>query len=418
MSVSMSDEFSTFDQRAQIKVCGVGGGGGNAVARMIEAGLSDVDFITINTDAQALKSSTAGTRLQIGTEISGGLGAGAKPQTGSAAAEADRERIREVIHGADMVFLTAGLGGGTGTGAVPIIAQEAIDSGALTVGIVTLPFSFEGKERMANAMAGLEALEKHVDTLIVVPNDRVAALCQSNISLMDAFRQADEVLYNGVRAISELITVPGLINLDFADVRTIMQSKGRALMGIGTADGENRAVRAAEEAIVCPLLEQSNINGAMGVIVNIKGGSDIAMREVQEAITVIKNSAHPDANIIFGAVIDENERPDLQVTAIAAGFASGVSEEFLAPITDAAVAAVPTEISTETPTIPVMQTGQGQDGPSRDELVLNSGIPEALDLFPNDIRGADGNVEDEEEEDVGIPTFLRYRVKKFRKKSP
>jgi cell division protein FtsZ len=267
---------------------------------------------------------------------------------------------------------------------------------------------------MSNAVAGLKTLEKYVDTLIVVPNDRVAALCQSNISLMQAFRQADEVLYNGVRAISELITVPGLINLDFADVRTIMQSKGRALMGIGTADGENRAVRAAEEAIVCPLLEQSNINGAMGVIVNIKGGSDIGMREVQEAITVVKNSAHPDANIIFGAVIDENERPDLQVTAIAAGFASGVSDEFLAPTEETMPQAKPVATNTERE-IPEMAANEAQTDPSRAELVLNPDVPESLDLFPAD-RDEDQQ-EEEKEEDVGIPTFLRNR-KKLRKKSP
>ncbi|MCH7910949.1 MAG: cell division protein FtsZ, partial [Candidatus Hydrogenedentes bacterium] len=217
----MSDELSSFAQRAVIKVCGVGGGGGNAVHRMIEDGLRDVDFITINTDAQALKKSTSPIRLQIGAEITNGLGSGARPEIGEKAAMEDRERLDEVLRGADMVFVTAGLGGGTGTGAAPLVAELARASGALTVGIVTLPFSFEGKERMENALRGLEKLEPHVDTLIVVPNDRVSMICQENVSLMDAFKQADEVLNNGVRAISELITVPGLINLDFADVRTV-----------------------------------------------------------------------------------------------------------------------------------------------------------------------------------------------------
>ncbi len=320
MAIGMSDEFQSFEQQAVIKVCGIGGGGGNAVGRMIEAGMRDVEFITINTDAQALKHSPAGTRLQVGADMTGGLGSGAKPEMGEKSALEDLDRVAEVLRGADMTFLTAGLGGGTGTGATPIIAQAARESGALTVAIVTLPFGFEGKERMANAMKGLAMLEKQVDTLIVVPNDRVAELCQDSISFLSAFRLADEVLHNGVRAISELITVPGLINLDFADVRTIMKARGRALMGIGTANGEDRAVRAASEAIVCPLLEQSSINGATGVIVNIKGGCEIGMREVQEAVSTVQKAAHPNANIIFGAVVDEEERPDLQVTVIAAGF--------------------------------------------------------------------------------------------------
>jgi cell division protein FtsZ len=320
MSVNMTDEFTSFDQQAVIKVCGVGGGGGNAVNRMIAEGLKDVQFININTDAQALKHSPASTRLQIGAEVTGGLGSGAVPDVGQRAAQEDLERIEEVLQGANMVFLTAGLGGGTGTGACPHIAEIARSVGALTVAIVTLPFQFEGPERMKNAIAGLDQLEPHVDTLIVIPNDRVAALSQHNVSFMDAFRQADEVLHNGVRAISELITVPGLINLDFADVRTIMQARGRALMGIGRAEGENRAARAAEEAIVCPLLEQSNINGARSVIVNITGGCDIGMREMQEAVTAVQKAAHPDANIIFGAVVSDEDMPELQVTVIAAGF--------------------------------------------------------------------------------------------------
>ena len=315
--MTTKEEFESFDQHAVIKVVGVGGGGGNAVNRMIEAGLQDVQFIVINTDAQDLKKSNAPVRLQIGQ---GALGAGAKPEIGRQACEDDRERVRELLLGGDLVFLALGLGGGTGTGAAPIVAQEASDTGALTIAIVTLPFSFEGDERMSNALKGLEELEKFVDTLIVVPNDRIAELSNATTSLLEAFRHGDEVLHNGVRAISELITVPGLINLDFSDVRTVMQSRGRALMGIGIAEGENRAMRAAEEAVVCPLLEQSNINGAKGVIVNVRGGADVRMHEVQQANDYIRNNVSPDATIITGAVIDRDDRPEFQVTVIAAGF--------------------------------------------------------------------------------------------------
>ncbi len=408
MTVSISDEFQSFDQRAVIKVCGIGGGGGNAVTRMIEAGLSDVDFITINTDAQALKNSPAGTRLQVGVELTGGLGSGAQPGVGARAAEEDRERIKEVLGGADMVFLTAGLGGGTGTGASPIVAQEATSNGALTVAIVTLPFSFEGKERMNLALRGLAELEKHVDTLIVVPNDRVATLCQNNMSLLNAFKNADEVLHNGVRAISELITIPGLINLDFADVRTIMQARGRALMGIGVAEGEDRAIRAAQEAIVCPLLEQSNINGAMGVIVNIKGGCDIGMREVQEAVTAVKDSAHPDANIIFGAVVDEVERPELQVTVIAAGFPKGVSEEFLSSD------GKKTYLASMPPPLPDRDRRKAPAKPEKQtvpELFSTPTPPGEQFLFPEEPTRSKP-VATDPDEDLGIPAFLRKRMRK------
>ncbi len=418
MNIGMSDEFHTFDQHAVIKVCGIGGGGGNAVGRMIEAGMSDVEFITINTDAQALRTSPAGTRLQIGVEMTNGLGSGAKPEVGKSAAEADRERIREIIRGADMVFLTAGLGGGTGTGASPIVAEESSAAGALTVAIVTLPFDFEGKERMDNALKGLTELEDHVDTLIVVPNDRVAELCQSNMSLLSAFAHADEVLHNGVRAISELITVPGLINLDFADVRTIMQARGRALMGIGVAEGENRASLAAEEAIVCPLLEQSNINGAKGVIVNIKGGCDIGMREVQAAVTAVKKAAHPEANIIFGAVIDEEERPELQVTVIAAGFPR------VAPGTQPAPgqpAETPTTVTQSPPPekkIPEKKSpeapGPAAKEPAREELILPTTGQEELELFPQQ-EPAPPASDIETEEDLRLPTFLRDRWKRKKK---
>ena len=425
-SIVMSDEFQSFDQRAVIKVCGIGGGGNNAIARMVEAGLQDVEFITINTDAQTLKLSPASTRLQIGVELTGGLGSGAVPGVGRKAAEEDRERIKEVVRGADMVFLTIGLGGGTGTGAGPVVAEEATSTGALTVAIVTLPFSFENRERMDRALEGLSELEKHVDTLIVVPNDRVADLCQSNISLLDAFRRADEVLHNGVRAITELITVPGLINVDFADVRTIMQARGRALMGIGVAEGEGRARRAAEEAIVSPLLEQSNINGAKGVIVNVKGGCDIGIREVQEAVTTVKDAADPDANIIFGAVVDDAEHAELQVTVIAAGFPSVYSEAERAMQLRMSRAASPSPKTEPAPSPrpvpkPAQQVGASPpvakptvDPKKREEPVKPSG-PAVQMNFPEPEPDPTPIPEPEPDEDMGIPAFLRKRMQKRKK---
>jgi len=403
MSMGMSDEFQSFDQRAVIKVCGVGGGGGNAVERMMSSGLEDVEFVAINTDAQALKKSPAQHRLQIGLELSGGLGAGADPDRGRQAAEADRESIRAMISGADMIFLTTGLGGGTGTGASPVVAEEAKKAGALTVAIVTLPFSFEGPERMENALRGLAALEEHVDTLIVVPNDRVAALCQSNnMPLLNAFKQADEVLDNGVRAVTELITVTGLINVDFADIRTIMQKKGRALMGIGVAEGDDRAVRAAEEAIVCPLLEQSTIHGARGVIVNVRGGCDIGMRELEQAVKTVKNAAHPDANIIFGAVVDDNERAELQVTVIAAGF--DVSAE-------ARVSRSIGEMRAEAP------EPEPYEAPVFAPRPIAEREPEPLVMMHHDdgpgeqtmLPDASEEAEQKRKIDMGIPTWLRKR---------
>lgn len=413
-------DMESFDQRAVIKVCGIGGGGGNAVERMIAADLDGVEFITINTDAQALKNSKAGRRIQIGSGKTEGLGAGAKPGAGREAAEEDREAIREAIRGSHMVFLTAGLGGGTGTGAVPIVAEEARSADALTVAIVTLPFSFEGVQRMENALAGLMELEEHVDTLIVVPNDRVAEICENNMSLTDAFKHADEVLYNGVRAISELITVPGLINLDFADVRTIMQARGRALMGIGISSGEDRAAHAADEAIICPLLDQRSIDGAMGVIVNIKGGKDIRMKEVQQAVNRVKDAAHPGANIIFGCVVGEQESEELQVTVIAAGFPTAVSESYRneqqlgsqpAAESDEDSPVFPAEPQFEVPTPPV-ELPPFPD-PVDDES--ESDFPEEQYLFPEDVGKTDSTgVENDADdgEDLGIPAFLRRRMRK------
>ena len=406
MSIGMSDELKSFDQRAVIKVCGVGGGGGNAVKRMIEQGMEDVEFIAVNTDAQALKESPAAVRLQIGTDITSGLGSGADPTIGHQAAQEDRERLADVLGGADMVFVTTGLGGGTGTGAAPIVAEVARSSGALTVGIATLPFAFEGNERMDNAMTGLAEMEAHVDTLVVIPNERVARICQENISFLEAFKHADEVLHNGVRAISELITIPGLINLDFADVRTIMKARGRALMGIGVATGENRAVRAAEEAIVCPLLEQSNIHGAKGVVANIKGGCDIGMREVQEAVATVKDAAHPDANIIFGAVVDDEERPDLQVTVIAAGFETGVSDSFLNE--ENIVQLKPIEVNSpqsESKGVPNTDAAASADP----EQVATAAREEAEYLFPQEEAASGASEPQEPEEDISVPAFMRKK---------
>ena len=417
MTTGFSNEFASFDQRAVIKVCGVGGGGGNAVGRMIEAGLADVEFIAINTDAQALKDSPAGTRLQIGGDITGGLGSGARPDIGKQAAMDDRERITDILAGADMVFLTAGLGGGTGTGGSPIIAEIARESGALTVAIVTMPFSFEGPERMANAQEGLAALEDKVDTLIVVPNDRVAALSQDSTSFLDAFRQADDVLHNGARAIVELITVTGLMNVDFADVRTIMEARGRALMGIGTAEGEGRAVAAAQEAMICPLLEQSSITGARGVIVNITGGVDLTMHEVQAAVTAVQKAAHPSANIIMGAVVQDNERTDVQVTVIAAGFVHDESEA--SSPDDTAVVSFAEAISEK-----VAAQENGEDGAAEaeeesaqvEETVADNGNGAQVELtFPYDAPAEEQpRPVEEPAEDLGIPTFMRKRKQRGR----
>lgn len=304
---------------AVIKVVGVGGGGTNAVNRMIEAGLRGVEFIACNTDAQALLMSDADYKVHIGANLTKGLGAGADPEVGYQAAEESREDIKEALQGADMVFVTAGKGGGTGTGAAPVIASIARDIGALTVGVVTRPFSFEGRKRSMQADEGIMKLRENVDTLIIIPNDRLLHVAEKKTSIIEAFRMADDVLRQGVQGITDLITVPGLINLDFADVRTIMSNAGSALMGIGVASGENRAVEAAKNAIASPLLEAS-IDGAQGVLLNISGGSDLGLFEVNEAAEVIANAAHPEANIIFGAVIDDTLAEEVRVTVIATGF--------------------------------------------------------------------------------------------------
>ncbi len=320
---------------AVIKVVGVGGGGVNAVNRMIEAGLKGVEFIAINTDAQQLIMSDADVKLDIGRKLTRGLGAGAAPEIGKQAALDHQEEIEEVLRGADMVFVTAGEGGGTGTGGAPIIAKIAMDLGALTVGVVTRPFSFEGRRRTSQADQGIAELRDVVDTLIVIPNDRLLAISDRSISQLEAFKSADQVLLSGVQGITDLITTPGLINLDFADVKSVMAGAGSALMGIGSARGEARATRAAELAISSPLLEAS-IDGAHGVLLSIAGGSDIGLFELSEAAELVAQSAHPDANIIFGTVIDDALGDEVRITVIAAGFDGGQPKRVAVPVISAA----------------------------------------------------------------------------------
>jgi cell division protein FtsZ len=311
---------------AVIKVVGVGGGGVNAVNRMIEVGLKGVEFIAINTDAQALLMSDADVKLDVGRELTRGLGAGANPDVGRKAAEDHKDEIEEVLKGADMVFVTAGEGGGTGTGGAPVVAAIARKIGALTIGVVTRPFSFEGKRRAAQAEQGIEELRNECDTLIVIPNDRLLQISDRNVSVMEAFKSADQVLLSGVQGITDLITTPGLINLDFADVKSVMSGAGSALMGIGSARGDNRAVAAAETAIASPLLEAS-MEGAHGVLLSISGGSDLGLFEINESASLVADAAHPDANIIFGAVIDDALGDEVRVTVIAAGFDGGLPKK-------------------------------------------------------------------------------------------
>ena len=338
-SIEFAEETQAYE--ARIKVIGVGGSGGNAVNTMISFGLEGVEFIVVNTDAQALNASAAPTKLNIGSNITRGLGAGADPEKGRKAALEDVQRIKELIGGADMVFVTAGMGGGTGTGAAPIIAQIAREEGALTVGVVTKPFIFEGRQRARRAELGLAMLGEQVDTLITIPNQKLVLLGDDDLTFIDACRKADEVLYQAVRGISDLITQSGIVNVDFADVKTVMSHMGRALMGTGVAKGQNRARLAAEMAVTSPLLDDISVEGATGVLINIVGGSDLKMREIQEAASLVQEQAHEDANIIFGASIDETLGENVKVTVIATGFdgenevaaASNAARQSMAPQT-------------------------------------------------------------------------------------
>lgn len=359
---------------AVIKVVGIGGGGVNAVNRMIDAGLKGVEFIAINTDAQALLMSDADVKLDIGRDLTRGLGAGADPELGRQAAEAHRDEIEEVLKGADMVFVTAGKGGGTGTGGAPVVAEIAKNLGALTIGVVTRPFAFEGRRRSVNAEQGIMTLKEKLDSLIIIPNDRLLQVCDETTSVLEAFRMADEVLLQGVQGITDLITTPGLINLDFADVKAVMTNAGSSLMGIGNARGENRAVIAAQNAVSSPLLEAS-MDGARGVLLSVAGGSDLGLFEVNQAAEMIEKAAHPDANIIFGAVIDDQLGDEVRVTVIASGF------ERLAP--SEAAAPTPSYIPDE------------EDFNIEDDLETE---PTITHVF---------NADADEEEDLDIPSFLR-----------
>jgi cell division protein FtsZ len=403
---------------AVIKVVGVGGGGVNAINRMIEQGLKGVEFVAINTDAQALLMSDADVKLDIGRDLTRGLGAGADPEVGRQAAEDHIEEIQEVLRGSDMVFVTAGEGGGTGTGGAPIIAKIARDAGALTIGVVTRPFSFEGKRRMAQADIGVEALRSEVDTLIVIPNDRLLELADNGISVIDAFRHADSVLLQGVSGITDLITTPGLINLDYADVRSVMKDAGSALMGIGSARGADRAIEAARQAISSPLLEAS-IEGARGVLMSISGGSDLGLFEINEAARMVQGAVHPDALIIFGAVIDDTQGDQVKVTVIAAGFDGGAppsnrstspnAKRILDETPIASATAVGLAKDGQSPSIPVTPPSYSQNSPFNDSVddqddnfqSLFGSAPITSDTFVES-KNNDGS-----QEDLDIPDFLR-----------
>jgi cell division protein FtsZ len=372
---------------ARIKVVGVGGGGGNAVNRMIEAGIEGIEFLVANTDLQALKRSRAPIKIQLGGRLTKGLGAGANPNVGRDAALEDTEKIIEALEGADMVFVTTGLGGGTGTGAAPIIASLATELNALTVAVVTKPFHFEGKRRMAQADQGLRELRECVDTVITIPNERLLHTVDRNVSLQDAFKLADDVLRQAVQGISDLITVPGLINLDFADVRAIMKDMGMALMGAGRANGERRALEATQQAISSPLLEEATIQGAKGVLVNVTGGSDLTLFEVNEALSVISDAADPEANIIFGAVIDDSMRNEMKITVIATGFDKEYAETGAAsPVQNVNAVANQAQNAPITPGRPFAAPRAGDEMPSR----ANYGQTRA--------------------EDLDVPTFIRKKA--------
>ncbi len=375
---------------ADIKVAGTGGGGVNAVQRMIDVGLRGVEFIAINTDAQALVLSEADTKLEIGRELTRGLGAGADPEIGRKAAEDSEEAIQEALEGADMVFVTAGEGGGTGTGAAPVVARIARSLGALTIGVVTRPFTFEGRRRSAQAEAGIEALRKEVDTLIVIPNDRLLTISDRNVSVVEAFKSADEVLRSGVQGITDLISTPGMINLDFADVKSVMQDAGTALMGIGSAVGEDRAVKAAEAAIASPLLEAS-IEGAHGVLLSIQGGTDLGLFEVNEAARLVQEAAHPEANIIFGTVIDSNLGDECRITVIAAGFDIPVNET---------QTAAPAVASQETTPASDATVEEPEPSPASAKNETPSDVPPVPESLPEErTKNFDNNIE--------IPDFLK-----------
>jgi cell division protein FtsZ len=380
---------------AEIKVIGVGGGGGNALRTMIAAGLGGVQFIVANTDMQALRGSPAPIKLQLGQNLTKGLGAGANPEVGRSAALESRDRIYESLAGADMVFITAGMGGGTGTGAAPVIAEVARESGALTVGVVTKPFQFEGKRRQRQAEEGINALHAHVDTLITIPNNRLLNIAGETTSMTDAFRRVDDVLVNAVKGISDLINVTGLINVDFADVQTIMANQGLALMGTGIGTGPNRAVEAAHAAIYSPLLEDIDIQGAMGILINITGGSSLTLHEVNAASTTIADEAHEDANIIFGSVVDESVGDEVRITVIATGFEKRTKRTAsVGRVGRDSIASTPPEVRSEDRDIPthIRQRRENQQ--------IRSSLPRSAPML---LDGPDTT-------SLDIPTFLRRQA--------
>ncbi|MBF0448620.1 MAG: cell division protein FtsZ [Magnetococcales bacterium] len=398
----MTIEFENNEPlEARIKVIGVGGGGGNAINNMIQSQLEGVEFIVANTDAQALARNLASTRIQIGESVTRGLGAGAKPDVGMRSAEESRDRIQEVIAGADMVFITAGMGGGTGTGAAPIIASIAKEMGILTVAVVTKPFSFEGKRRLRFADEGLALLREQVDTVITIPNQKLMSIVGKNTTILDAFRKADDVLQQAVRGITDLITIPGLINVDFADVRTIMDEMGQAMMGAAEATGDTRALDAATHAISSPLLDDVSIHGAKGVLINITGGYNLALQEVDEAATVIRDMAHDDANIVFGAVLDESMEDAVRVTVVATGI--GAADKVAFP-KDAGSSRIRSNSRLTKQAIP-----QAQD--RSNESVAQKKIQVGNRRPINIGRMNDHNLEEVNQGDAfDVPTFLRRQM--------
>ena len=389
--------------KARIKVIGIGGGGGNAINTMIGSRFTGVDFMVANTDAQSLEASRAPVKIQLGETVTKGLGAGANPEIGRRAAQENEEIIQDYIAGSDMIFITAGMGGGTGTGGAPVVARLAREAGALTVGVVTKPFIFEGKKRMRQAEEGIENLKQNVDTLIVIPNQRLLSIAAKTTTMLEAFHRADDVLLQAVRGISDLIITPGLINLDFADIRTVMAEMGLALMGAASAVGENRAIEAAQKAISSPLLEDISIQGARGVLINITGGPDLCLHEVNEAASMIQEEAHEDANIIFGSVIDETMTDEIRITVIATGFGEAREERKPVPVNVSSITSAPQKNKK------VVHLGtivDDLDTPTWQRKKQGSDETETLTLNKTTFEFG----RDKEDDEYDIPTFLRKQM--------
>ena len=389
--------------KARIKVIGIGGGGGNAVNTMIGSKFTGVDFMVANTDAQSLDASRAPVKIQLGETVTKGLGAGANPEIGRRAAQENEEIIQDYLAGSDMIFITAGMGGGTGTGGAPVVARLAREAGALTVGVVTKPFIFEGKKRMRQSEEGIEHLKQNVDTLIVIPNQRLLSIAAKTTTMLEAFHRADDVLLQAVRGISDLIITPGLINLDFADIRTVMAEMGLALMGAASAAGENRAIEAAQKAISSPLLEDISIQGARGVLINITGGPDLCLHEVNEAASMIQEEAHEDANIIFGSVIDETMTDEIRITVIATGFGEDREERKPVPVNVSSIASAPQKNKK------VVHLGtilDDLDTPTWQRKKQGSEDTETLTLNKTTFDFG----RDKEDDEYDIPTFLRKQM--------